>query len=86
MCAFPHAVAFVPSVLQVLAKHLFREGRFESGHALLQEAGMQGDAKGLAAPFQAMHEVLVQVSLGVILAAMLCALHTLCRQSMKRVA
>jgi hypothetical protein len=47
--------------MQVFADHLFRAGRFDSGQALLQEAGLQGEAERLAAPFHAMHKVLTQV-------------------------
>ena len=46
--------------IQVVAEHLFHEGKFAVGEKLIQEAGIaQGEA--LQKPFEAMHQVLQEV-------------------------
>lgn len=48
-------------VLQVVAEHLFHEGNFAVGEAFVQEAGIaKGDS--IKKPFEAMHQVLKEVS------------------------
>jgi len=49
-------------LLQVVAQHLFQEGRFAVGEAFLREAKLPYGEK-LKAPFAAMHSVLQSVRL-----------------------
>ncbi len=49
-------------MLQVVAQHLFQEGRFAVGEAFLREAKLPYGEK-LKAPFAAMHSVLQSVRL-----------------------
>ena len=49
-------------MLQVVAQHLFQEGRFAVGEAFLREAKLPYGQK-LKAPFAAMHSVLQSVRL-----------------------
>lgn len=46
--------------MQVIAEHLYRQGRFDLGDALCVEAGLMG-GEALRQPYAAMHEVLEQV-------------------------
>lgn len=46
--------------MQVVAEHLFHEGKFSVGEEFIQEAGIpQGEA--LRKPYEAMHNVLQEV-------------------------
>lgn len=51
--------AHAPSV-QVIAEHLYREGRFDLADQFVAEAGVS-DAAHLKAPYTALHTVLEQV-------------------------
>lgn len=52
------AAALAPR--QVIAEHLYREGRFQLGDAFVHEAALPGGS-GLKAPYVALHTVLQQV-------------------------
>lgn len=54
LCQMQHAC------LQVVAEHLFHEGKFAVGDAFIQEAGIAKGAS-LKKPFEAMHQVLKEV-------------------------
>ena len=47
--------------IQVVAEHLFHEGKFAVGEKFIQEAGIE-NGESLRKPFEAMHEVLKQVT------------------------
>jgi hypothetical protein len=53
--------ACLPFICQVIAEHLYREGRFELADQFVCEAGV-ADAAHLKAPYTALHSVLEQVS------------------------
>ena len=46
--------------LQVVAEHLFHEGKFAVGETFIQEAGI-AEGESLKMPFEAMHQVLQEV-------------------------
>lgn len=46
---------------QVIAEHLFHEGKFSVGEQFIAEAGV-ANGKALRQPYEAMHNVLTQVS------------------------
>lgn len=50
-------------LLQVLAEHFYREGRFDLGDLLAREAKLPNGAEQLKAPYSAMHKILTQVPL-----------------------
>lgn len=58
----PQAMSTERLYLQVVAQHLFQEGRFAVGEAFLREAKLPYGEK-LKAPFAAMHSVLQSVRL-----------------------
>ena len=47
--------------LQVIAEHLFQEGKFTVGERFVEEAGVM-NGEQLRQPFEEMHEVLERVS------------------------
>ena len=57
-----HGVLVLVSIimLQVVAEHLFHEGKFEVGEAFIQEAGI-AKSESLKKPFEAMYQVLQEV-------------------------
>lgn len=46
--------------MQVVAEHLFHEGKFAVGEQFIQEAGI-AEGEALRKPFEAMHQVLQEV-------------------------
>ena len=50
-----------PLPLQVIAEHLFQEGKFTVGERFVEEAGVM-NGEQLRQPFTEMHEVLERVS------------------------
>ena len=53
---------FCVRCLQVVAEHLFHEGKFAVGEAFIKEAGIV-QSESLKKPFEAMHQVLKEVIL-----------------------
>ena len=51
----------ISGALQVIAEHLFQEGKFTVGERFVEEAGVM-NGEQLRQPFEEMHEVLERVS------------------------